>query len=225
MLDGCASSGGASVGANDVKELCRWSIAGRGGVADKRQGRDVVRSKGPVHVPTEWARESRWRTDFARLRALRTGALPGSGIHPFQGNGTSSRVLPRLCPDQQGWGRPDRCCKTRPPDISQFSKPARAARPRPENHAGSRPDWTCLVKGHDRAAALRALDETSPVWRPAWQGFQGWLCPARAGAGLEIQLTLWMLGFWEWVPAPINLYPAISAFCDGRDFYSRKRPV
>ena len=22
----------------------------------------------------------------------------------------------------------------------------------------------------------------SSVWRPAWQGFQGWLCPARAGA-------------------------------------------
>ena len=61
-------------------------------------------------------------------------------------------------------------------------KPARAARPRPENHAGIRPGWTCLVKGPDRSVALRALDETSPVWRPAWQGFQGWLCPARAGA-------------------------------------------
>ena len=35
-------------------------------------------------------------------RALRAGALPGSGMHPFQGNGTSSRVLPSLCSKQQG---------------------------------------------------------------------------------------------------------------------------
>jgi hypothetical protein len=64
--------------------------------------------------------------------------------------------------------------------TSLFDAP-RGARPRPENHAGIRPDWTCLVKGPDRVAALRALDETSPVWRPAWQGFQGWFCPALAG--------------------------------------------
>ncbi|SDL90570.1 hypothetical protein SAMN04488568_10312 [Maricaulis salignorans] len=225
MLDGCTSSGGASVGANDVKELCRWSIAGRGGVADKRQGRDVVRSKGPVHVPTEWARESRWRTDFARLRALRTGALPRSGIHPFQGNGTSSRVLPWLCPDQQGWGRPDRCRKTRPPDISQFSKPARAARPRPENHAGSRPDWTCLVKGHDRAAALRALDETSPVWRPCLARVSGMALPGAGGSGIGNSIDLMDTWLAEMRACPHQFFPAIRAFCDRHDFYSRKRPV
>ena len=66
---------------------------------------------------------------------------------------------------------------------------ARAARPRPETHAGIRPDWTCLVKGAKRRCAVRTLDETSPVWRPAWQGFQGWLCPATGGAGSEDQPT------------------------------------
>ena len=34
--------------------------------------------------------------------ALRGGALPGPDMHPFQGNGTSSRALLWLCPDQQG---------------------------------------------------------------------------------------------------------------------------
>jgi hypothetical protein len=82
-----------------------------------------------------------------------------------------------------------------------FKKSARAARPRPENHAGIRPDWTCLVKGAKRRCAVRTLDETSPVWRPAWQGFQGWLCPARACE--EIQLILLMLGLPEWVPVTV----------------------
>jgi hypothetical protein len=90
-----------------------------------------------------------------------------------------------------------------------FNKSARAARPRPENHAGIRPDWTCLVKGAKRRCAVRTLDETSPAWRPAWQGFQGSHCPARACE--EIQLILLMLGLPEWVPVTVYfLSPFIS---------------
>ena len=85
-----------------------------------------------------------------------------------------------------------------------LGRPARAARPRPETHAGIRPDWTCLVKGAKRRCAVRTLDETSPVWRPAWQGFQGWVRPARAGAGLEGRSILWMLGLRNWVPVAID---------------------
>jgi hypothetical protein len=81
-----------------------------------------------------------------------------------------------------------------------FNKSPRAARPRPENHAGIRPDWTCLVKGAKRRCAVRTLDETSPVWRPAWQGFQGGLWPARAVGGVEIQSMLKRLGLRKWVP-------------------------
>ncbi|SDM06710.1 hypothetical protein SAMN04488568_104183 [Maricaulis salignorans] len=83
----------------------------------------------------------------------------------------------------------------------QSSKPARAARPRRENHACIRPDWTCLVKGPDRAAALRALDETSPVWRPAWQGFQGSLCPARTR--FEGDRAFQEFGCWKMACVPV----------------------
>ncbi len=51
----------------------------------------------------------------------------------------------------------------------------------PETLPSRAPDWTCLVKGPDRAAALRALDETSPVWPDPSMVFRSGSGPAAAG--------------------------------------------
>ncbi len=37
------------------------------------------------------------------------------------------------------------------------------------------------------------------------------MCPARAGAGLEIQAILWMLGLRKWVPVTIY-FEAVTRF-------------
>ena len=63
--------------------------------------------------------------------------------------------------------------------IDRTSNPVpgpRRAEPSLNSLPSRAPDWTCLVKGPDRAAALRALDETSPVWPDPGMGF-------RAGSG------------------------------------------
>ncbi len=108
--------------------------------------------------------------------------------------------------------------------LTLFGKPVRAARPRPEAHAGIRPDWTCLVKGAKRRCAVMTLDETSPVWRLAWQGFQGWLCPVRAVGGVGIDKFGQILSVGKrWVSPFVSVLGSSGeASADAKRFWGRQ---
>ncbi len=131
-------------------------------------------------------------------RALRTGARPGPGMPPFQGIGTSSRMLPWLCPDQQGRGWPDRCRNTRPPGKSRPAN--RPERPDPAVKTMPGSGQTGLVSSRVLTAQRRFAPLTRQVQSGAlaWQGFQGWVCPGWAGAiGACQHLFAVLVGLWQ----------------------------
>ncbi len=84
------------------------------------------------------------------------------------------------------------------------------ARPCPENHAGIRPDWTCLVKGAKRRCAVMTLDETSPVWRPCLARVSGTTLPGVTRGRIGNSIELEMLALRTWGPATLYRTPILQ---------------
>ena len=99
------------------------------------------------------------------------GACPDLG-----GNRVTRSALP-LTESGHAPAKPDHV-----PGNPKSGDSPRRAEPSLKSLPGRAPDWTCLVKGPNRAAALRALDETSPVWPDPGMGF-------RAGSGRSGRLV------------------------------------